>query len=54
MHFKNQFVYNYLYEKNQVVSRDESAAMINQNNDVQRQTTNVSLCSNIYEMIDNM
>lgn len=50
----NGFVYNYLYEKNQVVSRDESAAMINQNNDVQRQTTNVSLCSNIYEMIDNM
>lgn len=39
------FMFNYLYEKNQC---NEAVSQI----DLQRQTTNVSLCSNIYETLE--
>lgn len=38
------FIFNYLYEKDSVNNSSQ--------NDVKRQTTNVSLCSNIYETIN--
>ena len=41
----NGFIFNYLYEKNQLDSVPFSQA------DFRRQTTNVSLCSNIYETV---
>lgn len=40
------FIFNYMYEKNQL--NDFSMAS---QSDFQRQTTNVSLCSNIYEAV---
>jgi len=39
-------IFNYMYEKDQILSSGSSQT------DLQRQTTNVSLCSNVYETLN--